>query len=67
MAALAPHQQRVLDEQQELDSGITKLDEFIQRNALVRQLGSDEQSRMCRQLDVMREHAVILGERISAP
>ncbi len=28
--------------------------------------GSDEQSRMRRQLDVMREYAVILGERISA-
>ena len=62
---LAPHQ-RVLDEKQELDVRITKLDELIQRNALFRQLGSDEQSRMRRQLDVMREYAVILGERISA-
>ena len=60
------HQQRVLDEKQELDIRITRLDEFIQRNALFRQLGSDEQARMRRQLDVMRELSVILGERISA-
>jgi len=63
---VSAHQQRVLDEKQELDIRITKLDELIQRNALFRQLGSDEQSRMRRQLDVMREYAVILGERISA-
>ncbi|MGE8444095.1 MAG: crAss001_48 related protein [Comamonas testosteroni] len=60
------HQQRVLDEKQELDISIARLDEFIQRNALFRQPGSDEQSRMRRQLDVMREYAVILGEHISA-
>lgn len=61
-----PHQQRVLDEKQELDIRITRLDEFIQRNALFRQLDIEEQSRMRRQLDVMRELSVILGERISA-
>ena len=49
-----------------LDIRITRLDEFIQRNALFRQLGSDEHSRKRHQLDVMREYAVILGERISA-
>lgn len=61
-----PHQQRVLDEKQELDIRITKLDEFIERTALFRQLDSGEQARMRRQLDVMRELSVILGERISA-
>ena len=65
-SALPPHQQRVLDEKQDLDIRITKLDEFILRNALFRQLDPDEQSRMRRQLDVMRELSVILGERISA-
>ena len=64
--ALLPHQQRVLDEKQELDIRITRLDEFILRNALFRQLDPDEQARMRRQLDVMRELSVILGERISA-
>ena len=61
-----PHQQRVLDEKQELDIRITRLDEFILRNALFRQLDPEEQARMRRQLDVMRELSVILGERISA-
>ncbi len=65
-SSLPPHQQRVLDEKQDLDIRITKLDEFIQRNALFRQLDSEEQARMRRQLDVMREYAVILGERIAS-
>ncbi|GAO73271.1 hypothetical protein [Comamonas sp. E6] len=56
----------MLDEKQELDIRITRLDEFIQRNALFRQLDSDEQARMRRQLDVMRELSVILGERIAS-
>lgn len=64
-SSLPPHQQRVLDEKQELDIRITRLDEFIRRNALFRQLESDEQSRMRRQLDVMRELSVILGERVA--
>ncbi|WKL16560.1 hypothetical protein QYQ99_03115 [Comamonas testosteroni] len=66
VGALPPHQQRVLDEKQELDIRITRLDEFILRNALFRQLDPDEQACMRRQLDVMRELSVILGERISA-
>ncbi|WKL15109.1 hypothetical protein QYQ99_22530 [Comamonas testosteroni] len=65
-SALPPHQQRVLNEKQELDIRITRLDEFILRNALFRQLDPEEQARMRRQLDVMRELSVILGERISA-
>ncbi|MDH1476770.1 hypothetical protein N5F13_19915 [Comamonas thiooxydans] len=65
-STLPLHQQRVLDEKQDLDIRITKLDEFIQRNALFRQLESAEQSRMRRQLDVMRELSVILGERIAS-
>ena len=66
ISALPPHQQRGLDEKQDTDIRITKLDEFIHRNALFRHLESDEQARMRRQLDVMRELSVILGERISA-
>lgn len=65
VSSLPPHQQRVLDEKQELDIRITKLDEFIERTALFRQLDSGEQARMRRQLDVMRELSVILGDRIS--
>lgn len=66
VSTLPPHQQRVLDEKQELDIRITRLDEFILRNALFRQLDPEEQARLRRQLDVMRELSLILGERISA-
>jgi len=61
----SPHQQRMLDEKQETDIRITKLDEFMLRNALFRQLDPEEQSRMRRQLDVMCELSVILGKRIA--
>ncbi len=60
------HQQQLLDDKLVADIQITRLDEFILRNALFRQLDPEEQARMRRQLDVMRELSVILGERISA-
>lgn len=45
-SALLPHQQRVLDEKQELDIRITKLDEFIQRSTVFPTFPTDEQSRL---------------------
>ncbi|TYK67545.1 hypothetical protein FSY59_27040 [Comamonas sp. Z3] len=63
-SSLPAHQQRVLDEKQELEIRIARRDEFILRNALFCQLDPDEQARMRRQLDVMRELSVILGERV---
>ena len=59
-----PHQQRVLDEKQELDIRITKLDEFIARNQLFNGLPVSERGRLKRQLDVMQELSTILAERI---
>lgn len=63
--AVPAHQQRVLDEKQELDLRITKLDEFIQRNLLFSNLPEAERARMKRQADVMFELSSILGERIA--
>ena len=60
------HQQRVLDEKQDLDIRITKLDEFIQRSLVFNTLPTDEKYRMKRQLDVMQELSVILADRIAA-
>ena len=60
-----PHQLRVLDEKQELDIRITKLDEFIQRNPLFAKLPEAERARLKRQLDVQHELSSILGERIA--
>lgn len=65
VSTLPPHQQRVLDEKQELDVRITKLDEFIERGPVFAQVPGDEQARLKRQLDVMHELSSILGERIA--
>lgn len=65
---MQPHQQRVVDEKADLDGRIPKLREFI--NGASRptflQLPHDEQRRMLRQLDLMRELSDVLGERIAA-
>lgn len=65
VSTLPPHQQRVLEEKQELDIRITRLDEFIERSPVFAQVPSDEQARLKRQLDVMHELSAILGERIA--
>lgn len=65
-SSLPPHQQRVLDEKQDLDLRIARLDEFKRRNPLFASLDAAEQARMTSQLDVMRELSAILGERIEA-
>lgn len=64
--AVPLHQQCVLDEKQDTDIRITKLDEFIERNPAFLDLPVSERSRMKRQLDVMQELSTILAERIAA-
>ena len=60
-----PHQQRVIDEKAARDGEITRLNAFIGGNAMFATLPEAEQARLRRQLDVMRELSVILGERIA--
>ena len=60
-----PHQQRVLDEKQDVDIRITKLDEFIHSNQVFNDLPVSERGCLKRQLDVMQELSTILGERIA--
>lgn len=62
---LPPHQQRVLDEKADRDGEISRLDAFINASPVFATLPTDEQARLRRQLDVMRELSVILGERIA--
>lgn len=62
---LQPHQRRVVAEKQELDDKIAKLTAFIGREVYAG-LPIEEQSRLCRQLSVMKEYSKILGERIAA-
>ena len=64
-STLPPHQQRVIDEKDARDGEISRLDAFIYSSSIFATLSADEQARLRRQLDVMRELSVILGERIA--
>lgn len=65
-STVPPHQQRVIDEKAARDGEIQRLDAFINASPIFATLPADEQARLRRQLDVMRELSVILGERIAA-
>lgn len=62
----APHQQRVIDEANELQDRLTKLGAFIQNSPIFESLDSAEQDRLKRQMLPMSEYLGILRERISA-
>lgn len=62
---MLPHQERVVQEKQELDDKIVKLDSFMLTDTF-HDLTDSEQDRLSRQFDVMKEYSSILGERISA-
>lgn len=61
-----PHQARVIKEKAGRDGEISSLAAFIESNPVFPTLPADEQARLRRQLDVMRELSVILGERIAS-
>lgn len=63
---MQPHQQRVVDEKAQLDERKQKLGEFIEGNQLFHSLDQEEQSRLCRQFNIMGEYSSVLGERIEA-
>jgi hypothetical protein len=62
----APHQQRVIDEKNELDDKATKLSAFIAENPLFEKLDAAEQERMKVQNDLMWQYSEVLGQRIAA-
>lgn len=62
---MAPHQQRVVCEKEELDSRLTKLKEFF-TTELFASLDDAEIDRMLRQADHMQAYSDVLGERIGA-
>ena len=62
---MMPHQQRVIDEKEELDAKLGKLIPFLASDTCL-SLPFDERSRLKRQSEVMAEYSAILGERISA-
>lgn len=64
--ALAPHQQRVVDEKADLDKRATALSQFIGCNPLFQTLPEDEQKRMETQNSLQWQLSKVLGERIAA-
>lgn len=60
-----PHQQRVVDEQKELDEKRAKLASFLESPMFIN-LDIGEQARMRYQAVAMREYSAVLGERIAA-
>jgi len=63
---MAPHQQRVVEEKQELDNKIAKLNLFIGEGSVFPTLDAAEQERMKVQLDLMFQYSEVLGKRIAA-
>lgn len=60
---MQPHQQRVVDEKQELDTKRDKLTVFL-KGDLFESLPDNEQDRLAKQLGIMAEYSNILAERI---
>lgn len=65
-STLPPHQQRVLDEKQDLDIKASALSQFIRNNPIFIGLDQAEQERLKEQNDVMWQYSEILGARINA-
>lgn len=64
--AFPPHQQRVIDECEELEARARKLGAFISNNPVFGNLDPDEQNRLEAQNDIMWQYVRILQERIAA-
>ena len=66
MKELQPHQQRVVQEKEELDKRANALSTFIGTNPKFETLDPAEQERLKEQNDVMWQYSEILGARIAA-
>ena len=65
MPELAPHQQRVVDEKNDLAERLGKLLAFFQ-SPIFAGLDSAEQTRLCSQARFMNGYVAVLGDRIAA-
>ena len=63
---MQPHQQRVVDEKNELDQKAKALSEFIGNSPLFDDIDPEEQERMKVQNDIMWQYSEVLGQRINA-
>lgn len=62
---IQPHQQRVVDEQTELEVKLKGLREFIRNNPVFDTLPSEDKTLMKTQMDLMSAYSNILGLRIA--
>lgn len=62
---MEPYQKRVVEEKEALDEKITKLSDFS-NGSIFPTLPEDEQERLKRQFNIMRDYAAVLGDRINA-
>ena len=62
---LQPHQQRVVEEETELNDRLNKLKAFI-GTPLYLSLGLNEQVRLCEQLAHMKGYSEVLNRRVNA-
>lgn len=63
---MAPHQERVVAEKEDLQKKVDALDAFIYTNPTFTTLPEDEQDRLRRQYDHMAAYNAVLNERIAA-
>ena len=63
---MLPHQQRVVDEKNELDTKAKALSNFIGLNPVFADIDAEEQERLKEQCEIMWEYSEILGKRIAA-
>lgn len=67
MNTLAPHQQRVVQEKEELDEKLSKLSAFIDSpNFTITVNDENEIARLVCQEEIMKDYSEILAERIAA-
>jgi len=64
-AELQPYQQRVLEEQKDLDAKIEKLSQFLEKGP-THTIKSEELNRLRLQYQAMCLYSAILGQRIAA-
>ena len=63
---MLPHQQRVVDEKNELDVKAKALSNFIGFNPVFADIDAEEQERLKEQCEIMWEYSEILEKRIAA-
>ena len=63
---MLPHQQRVVDEKNELDTKAKALSNFIGLDPVFADIDAEEQERLKEQCEIMWEYSEILGKRIAA-